>query len=215
MRGKFITFEGPEGSGKTTQLLLLQKYLKENGVAVISTREPGGTETSEKLRNIILDSANLHISDRTELLLILSSRAQNTEEIILPALKEGKVVLCDRYSDSTLAYQSFGRGFDLDTVKEMCVFSSGGLKPDLTFLIDIDPALGLDRAKLSAKIKTARGDHDRMESQGLAFHRKVREGFLKLANAEPERFRVLDGKEPIEKIHSEIVKLTTEILKVR
>lgn len=211
MKGKFITFEGPEGSGKTTQLLLLAKHLKENGCPVVATREPGGTEISEKVRNILLDASNLNLSNRTELLLMVASRAQNTAEVIVPALKQGKIVLCDRYSDSTLAYQSYGRGFDLEVTRQMCLFATDGLQPDMTLLIDIDPELGLERAKLTGKSSTPAKKHDRMESQGLEFHRRVREGFLKLAEAEPDRFRVLNSKGTIEEIHSQILKHIKEI----
>ena len=213
MKGKFITFEGPEGSGKTTQVLLLAKYLKEKGLPVVVTREPGGTEISEKIRNILLDASNLNLMDRTELLLIVASRAQNTDEFILPALEEGKIVVCDRYSDSTLAYQSYGRGFDLKATTEMCLFATKGLQPDLTLLIDIDPELGLERARVSGKMKESANKHDRMESQGLEFHRKVREGFLELAKAEPDRFRVLDGRKSIAEIHSSTIKYIEELLK--
>jgi len=213
MKGKFITFEGPEGSGKTTQVLLLAKYLKEKGLPVVVTREPGGTEISEKIRNILLDASNLNLMDRTELLLIVASRAQNTDEFILPALEEGKIVVCDRYSDSTLAYQSYGRGFDLKATTEMCLFATKGLQPDLTLLIDIDPELGLERARVSGKMKEPANKHDRMESQGLEFHRKVREGFLELAKAEPDRFRVLDGRKSIAEIHSSTIKYIEELLK--
>ena len=213
MKGKFITFEGPEGSGKTTQVLLLAKHLKEKGLPVVVTREPGGTEISEKIRNILLDASNLHLLDRTELLLIVASRAQNTDEVILPALKEGKIVICDRYSDSTLAYQSYGRGFDLKTTMEMCLFATKCLQPDLTLLIDIDPELGLERARVSGKTKGPANEHDRIESQGLEFHRKVRKGFLDLAKTEPDRFRILDGRKPIEEIHSMTIKIVEELLK--
>lgn len=212
MKRKFITFEGPEGSGKTTQLLLLAKYLKEKGRHLVVTREPGGTEISEKLRNILLDASNLHLCDRTELLLILSSRAQNTEEVILPALEEDKIVLCDRYSDSTLAYQSFGRGFDLEQTRRMCLFATNGLQPGLTFLLDIDPRTGLERATASARTNKVAQAHDRIEAQGLDFHRKVRKGFLALAGSEPERFRVLDGREPIDEIHAKIATFTMKII---
>jgi len=211
MRGKFITFEGPEGSGKTTQVLLLAKHLKKKGLSAVVTREPGGTEISEKIRTILLDASNLNLSDRTELLLMVASRAQNTAEIIVPALEEGKIVLCDRYSDSTLAYQSYGRGFDLDTTREMCLFATDGLQPDLTFLIDIEPELGLERARVAGDTGE-KNSHDRMESQGLKFHRKVREGFLDLAGREPDRFRVLDGKESIEEVHMKIAGYAEELL---
>ena len=211
-KGKFITFEGPEGSGKTTQLLLLAKYLKEKGVPFISTREPGGTEISEKLRTILLESKGLDMSDRTELLLMVASRAQNTDEVILPALRKGQIVVCDRYSDSTLAYQSYGRGLDLEDAWRMCLFSTAGLMPDMTFLIDIDPAKGLERALLAEKPGKAANTHDRMESEDLEFHLRVRRGFLELAEKEPKRFRVIDGTGPIESIHAEVVRYTQELI---
>lgn len=206
MKGKFITFEGPEGSGKTTQLLLLAKYLKEIGHQIVVTREPGGTPISEKIRNILLETHGLELGDRTELLLMVASRAQNTDEIISPALREGKIVLCDRYSDSTLAYQSYGRGLDIEQARKMCLFATAGLQPHLTFLLDIDPVVGLERAKDSAKGKNPSGVQDRMESQGIEFHKRVRDGFLRLAAAEPKRFVIIDGSQPIESIHLEIVK---------
>jgi dTMP kinase len=213
MKGKFITFEGPEGGGKTTQLLLLAKYLKEKGCSVVVTREPGGTPISEKIRNILLDTKGMELGDRTELLLMVASRAQNTDEIIIPALKDGKTVLCDRYSDSTLAYQSYGRGLNLAETRKMCLFATKGIQPDLTFLVDIDPQAGLERAKNSAREKHPSGTHDRMESQGLEFHTKVRNGFLELASHEPKRFVVLNGGRPIEKIHAEIVKIMDAFLR--
>jgi dTMP kinase len=213
MKGKFITFEGPEGGGKTTQVLLLAKHLKEKGYAAVVTREPGGTPISEKIRNILLETHGLELGDRTELLLMIASRAQNTDEIILPALNEGKIVLCDRYSDSTLAYQSYGRGLDLAETKKMCLFSTKGLQPDLTFLLDIDPEFGLERARNSARDKRPSGMHDRMESQGIEFHIKVRNGFCTLAAAEPKRFVVLDGSKSIEDIHSRIIKRMDALLR--
>jgi dTMP kinase len=213
MKGKFITFEGPEGSGKTTQLLLLAKCLKEKGHNVVVTREPGGTLISEKIRNILLDTQGMELGDRTELLLMVASRAQNTDEIIIPALEEGKIVLCDRYSDSTLAYQSYGRGLDLKETRKMCLFATKSIQPDLTFLIDIDPETGLERARNSAKERHPAGTHDRMESQGLEFHTKVRNGFLELASHEPKRFVVLNGSKPIEKVHAEIVKVMEAFLR--
>lgn len=213
MKGKFITFEGPEGSGKTTQLLLLAKYLKEKGHNVVVTREPGGAPISEKIRNILLETQGFQLGDRTELLLMVASRAQNTDEIILPALSEGKIVLCDRYSDSTLAYQSYGRGIDYEEARKMCLFATKGLQPHLTFLLDIDPETGLERAINSARKKNITASHDRMESQGIVFHKKVRKGFLKLAEAEPERFYIIDGSQPIESIHLEIIKKISLFLK--
>ncbi len=210
MKGKFITFEGPEGSGKSTQIKMLSDYLDKAGHECLCTREPGGPRISEIVRDVLLDSENKNMSARTELFLILASRAQHTEEVIVPALRQGKIVLCDRYTDSTLAYQSFGRGFDLDFTKKICYFATSDLKPDLTFLLDIDAETGLKRARNNAP----GGMPDRLENEAIEFHKKVRNGFLKLAETEPERIVVLNAGESMDKIHSRIVKRVNQLLKV-
>ena len=205
MSGKFITFEGPEGGGKSTQLKLLSDYLDEQGVEHITTREPGGTAISEQIRNILLNPEHLSLTDRTELLLMLAARAQHTEEVLLPALKEGKIVLCDRYNDSTIAYQSFGDDYELEQAWKLCNMASWGLVPDRTYLFDIDPEQGIERSRGVHKQNSSQGNVDRMEAKDLAFHQKVRQGFLTLAEREPDRFLVLDATRPVEEVQQIIV----------
>jgi dTMP kinase len=206
MNGKFITFEGPEGGGKSTQMRMLAEYFDREGIDHVTTREPGGPPISEQIRQIILDPDNPAMTDRTELLLMLASRAQHTEEFIIPQLKSGKVVLCDRYNDSTLAYQSYGRGFPLELAKEMCEFASEGLAPDRTYLFDIDSHVGIERSRKVHKDISPEGEVDRMEAQEIEFHIKVRQGFLDLAREDPQRFLLFDATNPIDQIHAAIVK---------
>jgi len=181
-RGRFITFEGPEGSGKTTQLKILAERLRSAGHDVVETQEPGGTDIGRQIRAILLDQASTALRPTAELLLMFASRAQNVDEVILPALAAGKIVLCDRFTDSTLAYQGSGRGLGADVVYDLDRIACRGLIPHLTLLIDIDTATGLGRAT-----KT------RMEEQPLPFHRAVREAFLQLASDDSKRIRLLDG----------------------
>ncbi len=195
MNGIFITFEGPDASGKTTQIQILRRYLEEAGIGCIVTREPGGTPISEKIRNIILDKEHSEMLPVTEALLYAASRAQHVGEIILPALERGCVVISDRFTDSSIAYQGFGRNLG-DVVKNINEPATRGLKPDITFLLRIDPANMRSRRDASQE--------DRMDAQKLEFHRKVLEGYLKLAQAEPERIRVIDGERTVEEIADEI-----------
>ncbi len=211
MKGKFITFEGPEGSGKSTQVRMLGFYLASKGYDCLSTKEPGGTRIGELIRGIVLDARQQNIADRAELLLILADRAQHTAEVILPALNEGKIVLCDRYNDSTMAYQGYGRGLDLAETRRMCVYSSFGLKPDLTFLLDVDVATGLNRSRSRHKT-TGIPLADRMEAAGTAFHEKVRAGYLQLAKEEPHRITVLGRSDNVEQVHLKIVRMTEDLL---
>jgi dTMP kinase len=187
-RGLFITFEGPEGSGKTTQMRLLGRLLQKNRIPFLATREPGGSRLSTHLRRWILNRLEYRLAPETELMLFLADRAQHVKEVILPAIQKGKVVLCDRYIDSTLAYQGGGRGFDLGLLQTMNRVATGGLKPDLTVLFDVPVKVGLQRAFGRGKGK------DRMEQEKLQFHRRVREIFLKLARRENRRFIVLDAR---------------------
>lgn len=180
-RGKFITIEGPEGSGKSTHSRLLCLYLKRNGYKVLHTREPGGTEVGEAIRSILLDKKNKAISDACELFLFLAARAQIVKEVIKPALAKGYAVVCDRFHDATVAYQGYGAGLDLKLIESMGKLATGGLKPDLTILLDVDTGLGLKRA----------GVKDRVEIKSVRFHKKVREGYLKLAKKEPGRIKVI------------------------
>lgn len=186
-KGIFITFEGAEGSGKSTQIREAAKFFREKGREVILLREPGGTKISELIRKILLDRANQGMSHATELFLYLAARAQVVEEKILPALREGKVVIADRFEDSTRAYQGFGRGFSLEAIESMSRLVRGTLIPDLTFVLDVDITKGLARG----------GRHDRIEWEALSFHRKVRQGYLTLARKEPGRMLVLDTDQPV------------------
>ncbi|BDU49673.1 dTMP kinase [Haliovirga abyssi] len=204
-RGLFITFEGGEGAGKTTQIELFKKYLEEKGYEVEVTREPGGTLIGEKIRELLLDVKNKDMNYLAELLLYYASRAQHLYEKIIKLKNEGKIVICDRFSDSTLAYQGFGRGLDKELIKNLTKIVENGNGPDITFLIDIEPKIGLDRARKLTSDK--RGD--RMEQEKIDFYEKVRDGYLKISEDEPERVKVIDGNQEI-KIILEKLKATFE-----
>jgi len=191
-QGRFVTFEGMDGCGKTTQLRLLAQHLRENGREVVETVEPGGTEIGRQIRRILLDPANTAIHARTELLLYFASRAQNVEEVIRPALAEGRIVLCDRFTDSTLVYQGCGRGLDPAIVRQLDGIACQGLRPDLTVLIDIDLETSLARAK--RRNERVGQSESRIDDESAAFHENVRRGYLDLAAAEPNRFVVIDGR---------------------
>ncbi|OGP32330.1 MAG: dTMP kinase [Deltaproteobacteria bacterium GWC2_42_11] len=202
--GIFITFEGIEGCGKTTQVVLLKGYLEAKGYKVITTREPGGTELGEKIRQILLNSNSENITSWTEIFLYEACRAQIVKEIIKPALEHGRIVICDRYIDSTTAYQGYGKGLDLESVHRINSLASQGITPDLTFAIDLKPEVGLKRAWARINnIKTTERE-DRFEREGIEFHKQVREGYLKMAEKEPERIKVVDGDRDIDSIHREI-----------
>ncbi len=186
MPGVFITFEGPEGAGKTTQARRLSDRLEAAGHAVLTTREPGGTNLGDRIRQIVLLEPDLEIAPIAEFLLYSASRAQIVADVIRPALDNNQVVIVDRYSDSTLAYQGYGRGLNLDFLREVTWEATGGLRPHITVLLDLDPELGLGRAAQT-------GTLDRLERADLGFHRRVRAGFLELARLEPERFLVLNA----------------------
>jgi dTMP kinase len=204
-RGLFITFEGSEGSGKTTQLKLLANALRKNGVPHVVTREPGGSRLSTQLRYWILDKLDYNLMPRTELLLFLADRAQHVGEVIEPALKQGQVVLCDRYSDSTLAYQGGGRGFDMGLLKILNRAASP-IVPDLTILFDLPVEIGLKRAKGRGKGK------DRMERENLKFHRNVRRVYLQTARKEKNRFIVVDASRSQETTYHEmLIKLIAKL----
>jgi dTMP kinase len=199
--GILITFEGIDFSGKSSQLQLLADYLQARGCETLVLREPGGTRISEQIREILLDNRNGMMAAETELLLYGSARAQVVAEKIIPWLDQGGVVLCDRFYDSTTAYQGYGRGLDLHFIEELNTFIISGRKPDLTILIDIAPDLASGR-------QHARSGLDRMENQKTEFHNRVRNGYLKLAEMEPERFLKLDGNQSIKTIHNQIVAYT-------
>lgn len=217
MSGFFITFEGCEGSGKSTHAEKIYQFLIKKGYPVILTHEPGGTKISDKIRELLLSQGDNGVSKNlvpnAELMLYLASRAQHVEELIIPALKKGSVILCDRYSDATVAYQGYGRGLDIEMLKKINDFVSFDVKPDYTILLDIDPKTGLERSKRINKTYASSGELDRMESQGLRFHRLVREGYLKIANDEPERVKVFDSSLSIEETYSMIENVVLEKIK--
>ena len=188
--GLFVSFEGGDGCGKTTQMRLLAARLRSEGHSVLETTEPGGTRIGAQIRRILLDSANQEIRPTAELLLYFASRAQNVEEAILPALAEGRIVLTDRFTDSTLAYQGFGRGLGERVVAELDRIACRGLAPDVTLLIDIDLETSLSRARQ----RNLDLSESRMDEQAVEFHRRVREAYLAMAAKEPQRFRVVDGR---------------------
>jgi dTMP kinase len=190
--GRFITFEGIDGSGKTSQMRILAERLRRQGREVFEAVEPGGTPVGAQIRRILLDSANQNLHPTAELLLYFASRAQNVEQCILPALSEGKIVLCDRFTDSTLAYQGYARGLGEETVLTLDRIASHGLSPDLTLLVDVDLETGLARAQM--RNAGAAGSETRMDDQSIEFHRKVRAAYLDLAKKHAVRFRLIDGR---------------------
>lgn len=199
----FITFEGPDGSGKSTQAKLLYEYLCALGKAVVLTREPGGSPLGKNIRNILLEDKSMQVSPLAELLLFCADRAEHVSKVIRPALAEKKIVLCDRYIDSTTAYQSGGRGFDLKMIETLNNYSTAGLQPDLTIYIDIAPAAGLARA--------SKYGSDKFEAESLSFHERVRAQYLQIVNKEP-RCLTFDGEQTIEDVFAQIKERLTELL---
>ncbi len=197
-RGLFITFEGPDGSGKSTQARMLAERLRGEGRAVVESVEPGGTPIGQKIRRILLDPANQELTPTAELLLMFAARAQNVEQWILPALAHGKIVISDRFTDSSVAYQGAGRGLGTSTVLELDRIACKGLIPDLTICIDIDTETGLARALARGGMET------RLEEQAVEFHHKVREAYHQLAQREPQRFRLIDGRGTPEAIAAKV-----------
>ena len=198
MRGKFITFEGIEGSGKSSQVKLLIQYLDQHQLPYVQTREPGGTPIAEAIRNILLDPACSEMLPETELLLYNASRAQHTGELILPALLEGKIVICDRYYDSTYAYQGAARDLDMKIIDTLTAYATFNTVPDITFLLDVPVEVGLSRI--------VNRSLDRLEQEAFSFHQKVREQFLFIAKKQPARYLVLDGTNAPEDIHQDILR---------
>jgi dTMP kinase len=193
----FITFEGPEGSGKTSQMKPLAEFLTEKGYSVGTTREPGGTEIGNQVRAVLTRLDNTVMHPRTEILLFLAARAQLVEEYIRPELARGSVILCDRYADSTLAYQGYGHGLDLGLLHQLLDFATGQLWPDLTILLDIDPQAGLGR-------KRKAGEWNRLDAYGLEFHERVRTGYHQMAQKAPERWVVIDASQPFDAIQTRL-----------
>ncbi len=205
-RGIFITFEGVEGCGKSTQVERQRARLESQGLTVMATREPGGTPIAESIRQILLDPANHAMSPTTELLLYEAARAQHVAEKILPALDSGHVVLCDRFMDSTTAYQVAGRGLDPQAVVGLHTLATAGLHPDLTILVDVPAEVGLARV---AQTKTS----DRIENENVEFHTRVRAAFLQIAKAAPERVRVVDGTQPMDEVTETISRLVDSVVR--
>ena len=195
----FITFEGPDGSGKSTQVRLLSAWLQAAGYDVLTVREPGGTAISEQIRDVVHSLRNREMSDRAECLLYNAARAQLVDQLIVPHLRQrGGIVLCDRYADSTLAYQGYGRGLDLGAVRSVIAFATQNLKPDVTIYLDLDVEEGIARRKRDG------GEWNRLDDQALEFHRRVRAGYLQMIAAEPDRWVQIEAARPIEEIQAEI-----------
>jgi dTMP kinase len=194
----FITLEGPDGSGKTSQVQPLADHLRSRGCTVFSTREPGGTEIGDQVREILMAMRNTKMNPRTETLLFCSARAQLVAEVIRPHLEKGEVVISDRYADSTLAYQGYGHGNDLAQLRQVLSFATGGLIPDLTLLLDIDAKEGLSRRKSGG------GEWNRMDDYQLELHQRVRKGYLELASADPGRWVLIDASQPGDMVQSSI-----------
>lgn len=203
----FITLEGPDGSGKTSQLPLLAEYLRTQGFDVLTTREPGGTSISEQIRAVLHSLENMEMNPRTEILLYQASRAQLVVQVIRPHLVKGGVVISDRFADSTLAYQGYGHQLDLEPLGVLVSFATGGLKPDLTILLDIDVEVGLQRRKQG-------GNWNRLDAYDLAFHQRVRQGYHQLAQAEPERWVEIDASQPPKKVQIAMRRVVAERLHI-
>lgn len=211
MKGRFITFEGPDGAGKTTQMRMLGKRLEAMGREIVYTREPGGTRISEEIRRILLDPTYKEMVDRTEALLYAAARAQHVEELIRPALVSGKIVLCDRFTDSTVAYQGYGRGIDISFLHELNTMAVAGETPDLTIILDLDPAEGLNRISQKRAVALGKGK-DRIEQEDIDFHQKVRTGFHRLAAADPGRCKMISASTDRDALSETIWRLVKEVL---
>jgi dTMP kinase len=212
MAGRFITFEGVEGSGKTTQIRLAGEFLRERGLAVVMTQEPGGTPLGNRIRELLLNRGGFDISGEAEVFLFAAARAQHTGTVIRPALEAGKIVLCDRYSDATIAYQAYGRGLPLEPVREICRIASGGLAPQLTLLFDLPVEEGLERAFRRIAGREGNLREDRFEREHLDFHRRIREGYLAIARQEPGRVKVIDASRGIEPTRQEVQSVLSAFL---
>ena len=208
----FITFEGVEGSGKTTQIQRLKRYLTKRGTPCKVTREPGGCPIGDKVRKILLNPEHRAMTPLSELLLYEASRIQHVKEVIEPLLKKGVVVLCDRFSDATVAYQGYGRGIDLRVVKSLNRLTSQGIKPDITFLLDCPSHLGLKRA-LQRNRTLNKEREGRFEKEKIQFHHRVRRGYLSIAKKEPDRVKVIDTREGEDKVFEKILQIVDELIK--
>ena len=206
MSGLFITIEGTDGAGKTTQIKLLEKYLRDKGFKVVCTREPGGTPISEKIRDIIIDKNNTEMTDITEALLYAAARAQHTSEVIIPALNDGGIVISDRYLDSSIVYQGFARGMGEKLIKGINRYAVGELEPDITFFLRLKPEDGILR-------KEKQTDLDRIEMEKAGFHQRVYDGYVRLSKRFKDRIKVIDALEGVEEIHDHIVAYIDELMK--
>jgi dTMP kinase len=206
----FITFEGPDGSGKTTQLLILHRYLVRAGWPVLLVREPGGTAIGDQIRAVLHDTRNVSMLPNAEVLLYSASRAQLVGQVIRPALEGGSVVLCDRYAEATMAYQGYGHGLDLELLKAITAFATGGLRPDLILYLDIEIEEGLRRKRSS--FQAGQGEWNRMDQKELDFHQRARAGYLQMVAAEPERWFVLDATRSIASLQHSIRRRVKHLL---
>ncbi len=204
----FITFEGTEGTGKTSQIPELASFLHQSGFDVLTAREPGGSSIGDQIRSIVLDLDNTAMHPRTEILLFQASRAQLVEQVIKPHLAKGGVVLCDRYADSTIAYQGYGKQQELELIKTIVNFATGGLKPDLTLLFDLEVEVGLRR-------RAGGGDWNRLDAYDLAFYQRVRQGYQQMAQEDPQRWVIIDALQPPEGVQVSIRQTVLERLKVK
>ncbi|PDM39442.1 MULTISPECIES: dTMP kinase [unclassified Geobacillus] len=195
MKGRFFSFEGPDGAGKTTMITKLESFLREKGFDVLLTREPGGVRIAEEIRSIILNPKHTEMDGRTEALLYAAARRQHLLEKIIPAIKAGKIVLCDRFVDSSLAYQGFARGLGIDEILQINQFAIDGFFPSLTIYFDIDPKIGLERIQ-----KNKQREINRLDMESLSFHYKVREGYLKIAERFSDRIIVIDASKPVDEV---------------
>jgi len=207
----FVTIEGIEGSGKSTQCRLLAGYLRQMDFRVTETREPGGTEMGELIRDLLLSPSNKEISPETELLLYLACRAHHAEQVIRPALQRGDLVISDRFADATVAYQGFGRGLDLERIRTLNEVATGGIAPDITVLLDLEAKIGLARVR----VRLPRGETDRFEREELEFHKRVREGYRFLASTEPDRVKIVAADEPVETVQANIQRIVGAFLEKR
>ena len=201
-KGLFITFEGADGSGKTTQLNNIKSFLEQKGFDVVITREPGALEIGQKIRNILLHHDGI-VADRCEMFLFLADRAQHVETFIKPAIEDGKIVLCDRHTDSTIAYQGYGRGQNITLLKELNEIAVNSIKPDLTLVFDVLTEVAQERVG---------SEKDRMESAGIEFHKKVRNGYLELHKQEPDRIKLINANNPIEEVFEDTKKIVDKLL---
>jgi dTMP kinase len=208
----FITLEGIEGSGKTTQMQQLRNFFDKRGHSCMLTREPGGTDLGKRIRAILLDPASTDLVPKAELLLYMADRAQHIQSLIKPCLAEGKVVLCDRYFDATIVYQGFARGLDSGFIEDLHRLVFDDLKPDITFLLDLEPRIGLARAWKQLESGSRAGVESRFEEETISFHEKVRAGYLQLARHQPKRIRIVDGSRDEKQVQSEIRNALAEVL---